>query len=57
MILAMLYSLEHKLHFVLDSSSCNFHENGWNGFLSLSAKMLLIRMSISDLMIGGFLLN
>ena len=32
MILAMLYSLEHKLHFVLDSSSCNFHENGWNGF-------------------------
>lgn len=32
MILAMLYCLKHNIRFVLDSSSCNFHREGWEGF-------------------------
>lgn len=32
MILAMLYCLKHKIRFVLDSSVCNFHRQGWDGF-------------------------
>lgn len=32
MTLAMLYCLKHKIRFVLDSSVCNFHPKGWDGF-------------------------